>query len=367
MDKRRRLKIGVAGCGLIAQVEHIPNLLALPAMFELIAISDPSQTVRDTLSERFGVPAVADVQALFGMGLDALMICAPDAWHGELVEAGLRNGLHVFCEKPLCYGAAEIDALMALEQRTGLVVQVGYMKRFDPSYELLLSMLPKDPAALRMISVEVNDPDSWPFNQHQGDFVKTGDVPAEMIEDGKKRRDQQVARAVGRALSPEEMWGYTNSYSSSLIHDINVVHGVLDGWGVETGPVIGAAFFAGGDGGHGSVRLKGLDAIWQMTHLFVHKVADYKERVTLYFNDAIYELLFPSPYLNHFPTKLLVKRSDGNVLEQSEYRASYEESFVRELIGFWKSVVEGAPVRNTVEAAAKDLQLVERLAAAAIR
>ena len=89
-----------------------------------------------------------------------------------------------------------------------------------------------------------------------------------------------------------------------------------------------------------------------MTHLFVHKVADYKERVTFYFNDSIYELVFPSPYLNHFPTKLTVSRSDGSVLQQTEYRASYEESFVRELIGFWRSVVaaltgpapDGAPV-----------------------
>jgi hypothetical protein len=137
--------------------------------------------------------------------------------------------------------------------------------------------------------------------------------------------------------------------------------------GLETGKVTGAAFFAGGDGGHGSVRLKDRDALWQMTHLFVPRVADYRERITLYFDDAVFELNFPSPYLNHFPTRLTVARSEGNVWQSTEYRASYEEAFLRELVGFWVSITKGAPVRNTVEAAERDLLLAARLAEVALR
>ena len=115
------------------------------------------------------------------------------------------------------------------------------------------------------------------------------------------------------------------------------------------------------------MRLKGRDALWQMTHLFVPKVADYRERVSLYFDDAVFELTFPSPYLNHFPTRLTVSRSEGSVWQESEHRASYEEPFVRELIAFWTSVTQGAPVRNTVEDAGRDLELVARLAEVALR
>lgn len=362
----RSVRIGVVGAGLIGQVEHIPNLKRLSHLYELVGIAEASAEMRQILESR-GHRTFSDYEALLGAGLDAILIAAPDQYHAEITIRALDQGVHVFCEKPLCFSVAQAGEIAAARSRAGRTVQVGYMKRFDPSYELLLSLLPKDPAQLRMISVEVNDPDSWPFNQHQGDFVKTGDIAPHIIADGMKRRDEQVARGVSRPLTAAEMWGYTNCYASSLIHDINVVHGVLDGWGLETGQVIGAAFFAGGDGGHGSVRLQGCDAIWQMTHLFVHKVADYKERVTFYFNDSIYELIFPSPYLNHFPTRLTVSKSDGTVLQRTEYRASYEESFVRELIGFWKSVVEGEPVRNSIEAATKDLRLVEQLSAVAIR
>ncbi len=366
MERPRRVRIGVVGAGLIGQVEHIPNLRRLERLYEIAGIADASPEMRRVLEER-GFPAFSSYDQLFDAGIEAILVAAPDQYHAEITLNALRRGVHVFCEKPLCFSVAQAAEIAAAMERANRVVQVGYMKRFDPSYEKLLSLLPRSAAELRMISVEVQDPDSWPFNQHQGDFVKTSDIPAETVADGKRRRDEQVARAVARKLTDAEMWGYTNCYCSSLIHDINVVHGALDHLGLETGEVIGAAFFAGGDGGHGSVRLRGCDAIWQMTHLFVHKVAHYRERVSFYFNDAVYELTFPSPYLNHFPTRLTVSRSDGNCWQETVYRASYEEAFIRELIGFWHSVTAGAPVRNTVAAALKDLRLVEQLAAAAIK
>jgi hypothetical protein len=104
-----------------------------------------------------------------------------------------------------------------------------------------------------------------------------------------------------------------------------------------------------------------------MTHLFVPKVADYRERISLYFDDAVFELNFPSPYLNPFPTRLTKDCSEGSRWQKTEFRASFEEAFIRELIGFWMSITKGEPVRNTVEAAGRDLRLAAQLAEAALR
>jgi predicted dehydrogenase len=361
-----RLRIGVVGAGLIGQLEHIPNLRRLSAQYDLVGVADASARMRGELGAR-GLPAYPDYQALLQCPLDALLIAAPDQYHAEITLAALDRGLHVFCEKPLCFSVAGAHEIAAARDRAARIVQVGYMKRFDPNYELLRGMLPQNGMGLRFISVEVQDPDSWPFNQHQGTFLKTDDVPAAVIEEGRVRCEQQVLRATGHRLTGSALRGFTNSYCSSLIHNINAVHGLLDVMGIETGKVIGAAFFAGGDGGHGSVRLKERDAIWQMTHLFVPQVADYRERITLYFDDGVFELRFPSPYLNHFPTRLSAARSDGNVWQTTEYRAGYEEAFVRELVGFWASIVDGAPVRNTVEAATRDLMLAAQMADVALR
>ena len=75
--------------------------------------------------------------------MDAILIAAPDQYHAEITLAALAKGIHVFCEKPLCFSVPEAGEIAAAQEKAGKVVQVGYMKRFDPNYELLLSMLPK--------------------------------------------------------------------------------------------------------------------------------------------------------------------------------------------------------------------------------
>lgn len=359
-----RLKVGVAGGGLIAQVEHIPNLLALKDKFTLVGVSDPSAAVREALSGRFGIASVPDAADLMDLGLDALVIAAPDPWHGALAAAALAAGIHVFCEKPLCYGVAEIDRLIEARQRSGAVLQVGYMKRFDPSYVTALDLVRGRGEALRYLSVEVHDPDAGPFVGHHP-LVAGGDVPEALIAATAHRRREQVEAALGFVPDETVFRGFASAYSSALVHDVNAVHGLLDAMGLETGDVRGAALFAGGAGGQGAVALRGGAALWTMTHVEVPGVGDYRERISLYFDDEIVELVFPAPYLNHHPTRLTVRRNAGSRLEATEIRSGYEEAFVRELEGFWRAVVEGGPNRNPASDARRDQALLVALARAA--
>lgn len=361
-----KLKIGVVGAGLIAQLEHIPNILKLSEQYQLVGVADPSAQARAHFTAK-GIATFENYQQLLEQQLDAILIASPDCYHAEIAHAALSRGVHVFSEKPLCYSVAEAKELAQARDRAGKVVQVGYMKRFDPNYEQLLSMLPADGKGLRLISVEVQDPDAWPFNQHQGPLVFASDVPQALIDESRQRRDQQVAQASGQALSGTNLRGFAGAYCSSLVHDINAVHGLLDKMNLKTGAVTGAAFFAGGDGGQGAVRLAGTEALWQMSFIAVPQVADYRERITLYFDDAVYQLDFPSPYLNHFPTRLTVSRSENNLWTSTEYRAGYEEAFVRELQSFWASVSQGAANRNSIEGAAQDMQLIAELTSHALK
>ena len=356
-----RLKIGVIGGGLISQVEHIPNLLALRRRFDLRGISDPSAAVRQGLSERFGVPTVAGAAELIGLGLDAVLIAAPDPWHADLAILALEAGLHVFCEKPLCYGLADLDSLAAAQARSGAVLQVGYMKRFDPSYEAALDLVAGKAERLRYLSVEVHDPDAWPFVGHHP-LVAGQDVPPALIAETGERRRAQVAQALGFTPSETLLRGFAGAYCSALVHDVNAVHGLLDAIGIAPGPVKGAALFAGGSGGQAAIDLRDGQALWTMTHVEVPHVADYAERITLYFDDEIVELIFPAPYLNHHPTRLIRRRSTGGRLEATEIRPGFEEAFVRELDYFWSAVVEGRPARNTIADARRDQALLIAMA-----
>jgi hypothetical protein len=143
-----------------------------------------------------------------------------------------------------------------------------------------------------------------------------------------------------------------------VIHDVNLVHGLLDVMGVATGEVVGAALFANGDACQATVRLRPGDALWTLSHLVVPKLADYHERVTLYFDDRIFELGFPSPYLNHQPTTLLEKRSEGHRAKTISHRVSYKEPFIEELRAWHNAIVADGPVTNTVEEARRDMSIV---------
>jgi predicted dehydrogenase len=352
-----KLRIGVIGAGTICQVEHIPNLMALNTLFEVKGVADPSKTARDFVTETFGIPGFETPDALLDQPLDAVVIGSPDPLHHEHVLVALARGLHVFCEKPLCYSPQEIAEIIAARDKSGKVVQVGYMKRFDPNYRLALQSLPGTAKTLRYVSVEVNDPDSWPFIHHYRTRFGT-DVPQDLIAATVAKRKAQAERAVGMPLTDLAFRGFTAAYSSSLVHDVNAVHGILDALGVPDGEVVGAQIFANGGGGQGTVRLNGGQALWTMTHLAVPSLADYSERISLYFDDAILELEFPSPYLNHQPTRLTIKTSDGHKASRNELRANYEEAFVEELRGFHAAVVDGAPVVNRPEHAARDMALL---------
>lgn len=356
-----RLRIGVLGAGLIAQVEHIPNLLRLAGKFQLVGVSDPSAMALAFIADRYGVPGFATADELLAQPLDAVLIALPDALHHEHVLAALAQGLHVFCEKPLCYGVADIDEIIAARDKAGKIVQVGYMKRFDPGFQAAIANLPGTAETLRHIAVEVHDPDSWPFVRHHAYKAGT-DVPAALIEQAGAKQRSQAAKAVPVPLDDLAFRGFTGAYCSSLVHDVNAVHGLLGALAIPDGEIVGAEVFAGGAGGQGTVRLLGGQALWNMTHVTVPGLADYRERITLAFDNAILDLDFPSPYLNHQPAQLTIRTSDGHELRTTSIRAGYEEAFVEELIGFWSAITEAKPVRNLPEHARRDQALLCGLA-----
>jgi predicted dehydrogenase len=138
---------------------------------------------------------------------------------------------------------------------------------------------------------------------------------------------------------------------------VSLAHHLLGAVGIPAPlPLSDAALFDGGRGVSLDWLLPG-DGRAHLEHLNLPGVADYRERLTVYGRDRILELTFPSPYLHHFPTQLVERRSDGSAagLGTLEVRVSYEEAFRNELRAFHASITTGAPVRATVEAARADL------------
>ena len=192
------VRVGVVGGGLVAQAMHIPNLAALPDRFQLVALAEPSATVRKALGARYGIGGLyTDYRALLEAGeLDAVVVASPAGTHAEVTLAALDAGLHVFVEKPMCITLADADAIVAARDRAGRIVQVGTMKRFDPAVERMLDELPDSAADLRYVSVVVYDPEFEPYFG-PGEIVRGSRRPRDLIVATRKAEAAQVEAAVG--------------------------------------------------------------------------------------------------------------------------------------------------------------------------
>lgn len=349
-----RLRAGLLGAGLVGQAAHAPTLWEEQERFEFVVVADPSATVREAVATRYHVPhAVATLDEALALGLDAVVIAAPDPAHRAAVLAALRAGVHVLCEKPLGVSVAEVDEI--LDARGDRVVQVGTMKLHDPAVGRMVERLQDGPAELVHLTVEVNDADQVPFVDHLG-LVAGRDVPADVIEAGRARGAEAVSDAMGSTPDAAEARAFA-AYLGSLVHDVSLVHFLLGSIGIRPPfPLAAAAAYDGGRGVSLDWRLPG-DRRAHLEHLNLPGVPDYRERVTAYCRDRILELTFPSPYLRYVPTRLVERRSDGSAagLRTIEYRVSYEEAFRDELRAFHASITTGAPVRASVEAARADL------------
>lgn len=132
----RRLRVGVLGCGPIAQFAHLESCVKA-ANADLYAICDAAPDLLARMTATYEPErSYGDFDAMLAdPDVEAVIVAISDAFHVPMAMQALEAGKHVLCEKPLGTNVAEVLALRDLVKRTGLVLQVGHMKRFDPGLE----------------------------------------------------------------------------------------------------------------------------------------------------------------------------------------------------------------------------------------
>ena len=355
----KRLRVGLIGAGLVGQAEHAFYLWEDRARFAFVALADASPAVRQALGERYGLTELhAEIGGLLGCNLDAVVIAAPDPFHPELAVAALDAGLHVLCEKPLSLTLEGCDRIKAARDKSGRVLQVAYMKRHDPAFRRALELLPERIEAVKLISVEVNDPDHEPFVAH---------LPMHLAERSAgslaRTLPRRQRRAVAQSLPAARRAKPASARSAAAFSPRSCM---TSRWCMACWPHLGCdlpetadhgALFDDGRGVQLGFGLPGGGRV-SMTHLALPGVPDYTERVTVYCSDRIIELTFPSPYLRHLPTRLTLRRGDGPALEIQDHRVSYEEAFREQLRAFHAAACGEAPVLTPIEQARRDVALL---------
>jgi len=367
MTKRQPLRVGVVGAGGIAQMMHLPHLAQRPDLFRIVGLADVDEETLNAVADRYGVERrFRDAAALVGdRDVEAVLLCASGSQKTSALAA-LAAGKHLFLEKPLGYGPAEGEEIARAAERAAGTVMIGYHKRYDPAYRRAREAVHQLPD-LRYVEVTVLHPDDDAYRRHH-ELLPLGrrhpPEPAEAIEErtiGKVTRGPMVELVddiAGRDAPVERRVAGFLCYQS-LVHDINLVRGVLG----EPEKVLSWRIWRGGLGQSSLTRFAG-DVVVNLTWISVPELRNYQETVRFVANEGRVTLVFPSPYLRHAPTPLAIERMDGEDLVVEHHTVSYDEAFRCELIEFHRCVTTGMAPETSVADALGDSRWIQSMLAA---
>jgi myo-inositol 2-dehydrogenase/D-chiro-inositol 1-dehydrogenase len=127
------MRIGLIGLGRIGSF-HADTLAALPQVDEFVVIDPVEAAVAAVTGRLAKARAAASPEELLGSGLDGVVIAAATNAHADLLLAAVKAGVPAFCEKPVAGTADEAVLVRDRLAGSGVPVQIGYPRRFDPAF-----------------------------------------------------------------------------------------------------------------------------------------------------------------------------------------------------------------------------------------
>ncbi len=349
----KRLRVGLVGCGLIAQVMHLHYLRELADRFEVAAICDLSRTVLDRVGTEYGIARrFTDWRALLEGPVDAVMVLTSGS-HEPLAVAAAEAGRHLFIEKPIALSEDEGRRIIAAGRKAGVRVMVGYMKRYDPAVERMKEELSRF-TELRFGRWTTLESPLQPYLTHYP-LVSATDVEPSTLEALRRDDDERVTRAIG-AADPIVRRVYRSFLLDSMVHDMNLLRSLL-------GEPDRLEF--------ARLSEEGVTAVlsFKQVPVAMHWVnlrsgfAGYQQEFAFYSPERRATLLFPSPFLRNMPTQLVLEAgiAGSSRFWRSVETVSYEEAFKRELIEFYDCIREDREPRTTAEDGVRDVALCQAM------
>ena len=129
----RKLRIGIIGCGGIANGKHMPALAQINEV-EMVAFCDLIPERAEKAAEKYGVEGAkvyTDYKELLqDETIEVVHVCTPNRSHSFITVDALEAGKHVMCEKPMAKTYAEAKAMLEASERTGKKLTIGYQSRW---------------------------------------------------------------------------------------------------------------------------------------------------------------------------------------------------------------------------------------------
>ena len=128
----KKVRIGIIGCGGIANGKHMPSLKKLPNV-EMVGFCDIIPERAEKAKAQFGTPdakTYTDYKELLkDETIDVVHVCTPNRSHSFITVDSLEAGKHVMCEKPMAINSEEAKKMIDAANRTGKKLSIGYQSR----------------------------------------------------------------------------------------------------------------------------------------------------------------------------------------------------------------------------------------------
>ena len=355
-----RVRIGVIGCGAIAQVHHLPNLTALHREFEVSIVCDLSHSAAQAAAKRFHVPQfVTDYNELLNTDVDAVLLCHGDP-KTEVALVAFEAGKHVFIEKPVCFSLQEIDAMLTAQDKAGTVAQTGYMKVHDPAFQLAKREV-NTMESYRFVQINHLHPNN---NLHlsQFDVERFNDVPPDAFKPAGVAREKAQTEAIGSVLSQAGLESDTQNKAArvfyllagSMIHDIYSLRVMLG----SPSEVISAEVWADGRG-VSIVFAYPNGARCVATWVDLPDLWDFKETLEIYGDNKRVIVSYPTGFSRGILSEVTIHGIDADGTTYSKTPAvEWESAFVRELRHFHACITEGETCYTPLASAKNDFALI---------
>ncbi|MBJ7433973.1 MAG: Gfo/Idh/MocA family oxidoreductase [Microbacteriaceae bacterium] len=361
MSAQTPVRIAILGAGIIAQSIHIPSIHR--AGLTLVAVGDLSPSRADEVAARYGIRGVTNPADIFtDPQIDAVLIATPGS-HAELTIAALEAGKHVLAEKPLALNHDEVDRIERAQRDSGRVLQIGYMKMYDPLTERAASAIAQL-TGIRLVRVTVSHPADAPQIQHLRITPPANDADRAEIERALHYALEQTDRAIPGVTSEFGAY-FRNIIHGSVIHETSLLRGLgfhlPSEWTADVFPKLR-------DNEPSSLLAVGRanDVRFIISWNWLPEYPEYNEEVMVLGSNGRVVYHLAKPYVLEERSRLVVQRHDGQERQDTTYTEINETGFLRQLLAFADSIRNGSPVRANLDGVRADIDVLTAIATAAM-
>lgn len=329
------VRVGVVGCGMIAQLMHLPYLKELKNKFEVVAVCDVAHEIAENVASRFGVISTfTKLDDLLTQDIDAVLVLTKD--HFAPILASLNAKKHVFTEKPMAYTLDEVQQLVDAAEHNNVKLMVGYMKRYDSGVCLGLEEISRieTPRLARMNMVVGPNYGNWIIPELQQ--IIRPEVAPLAVEDPRIDR----VRAQLETDDPSTLEAYMDMFGV-WSHDLNVFRAAYPDAPESIATQISA------DGHFVTTCLQyanGMQCVFTGGATSLYR---FEEDLTVWGDDRKVSIEYTNPFLRHSSAVVNVDRNENNcssrsgrpVTTSTSVTGSHDEAFKVQLEHFYDCIM----------------------------